>query len=43
MKKCKLVLAAIAIITMTGAVNAAGVGYIDYAKVIDNYEYAKSY
>jgi Skp family chaperone for outer membrane proteins len=27
--------------TMTGIANASGVGYIDYAKVIDNFEYAK--
>ena len=26
---------------VTGVVNAGGVGYIDYAKVIDNYDYAK--
>ena len=41
MKKFKLGLVLLAFITMTGIANAAGVGYIDYAKVIDNFEYAK--
>ena len=41
MKKFKLCLVLLAFITMTGIANAAGVGYIDYAKVIDNFEYAK--
>ena len=41
MKKFKLGLVLLAFITMTGVANAAGVGYIDYAKVIDNFEYAK--
>lgn len=41
MKKLKLGLVLTAIIALTGAVNAAGVGYIDYAKVIDNYDFAK--
>ena len=41
MKGIKLGLAALAIVAMTGMVNASGVGYIDYAKVIDNYDYAK--
>ena len=41
MKNFKLGLIAIAVIAMTGMANAAGVGYIDYAKVIDNYEFAK--
>lgn len=41
MKNLKLGLVLMAIVAVTGAVNAAGVGYIDYAKVIDNYEYAK--
>ena len=40
MKKLKSVLVALAIVAMIGAANAA-VGYIDYAKVIDNYDYAK--
>ena len=41
MKGIKLGIAALAIIAMTGIANASGVGYIDYAKVIDNYDYAK--
>lgn len=41
MKGIKLGIAALAIIAVTGIVNASGVGYIDYAKVIDNYDYAK--
>lgn len=41
MKKIKLSLILLAFITMTGIANAGGVGYIDYAKVIDNFEYAK--
>lgn len=41
MKKMKIALVALAIIAMTGAANAAGVGYIDYAKVINNYDFAK--
>lgn len=41
MKGIKLGLAALAIMAVVGAANAAGVGYIDYAKVIDNYDYAK--
>ena len=41
MKGLKLSLVAIAIVAMTGMANAGGVGYIDYAKVIDNYDYAK--
>ena len=41
MKNFKLGLVALAIIAFAGAVNAGGVGYIDYAKVIDNYDYAK--
>ena len=41
MKKIKLSLILLAFVIMTGVANAAGVGYIDYAKVIDNYEYAK--
>ena len=41
MKNLKLGLLALAIVTMTGIANAAGVGYIDYARVIDNYEFAK--
>ena len=41
MNKIKLGIAALAILTMTSVVNASGVGYIDYAAVIDNYDYAK--
>ena len=41
MKGFKLGLIALAIIAATSIVNAGGVGYIDYAKVIDNYDYAK--
>lgn len=41
MKGLKLGIAALAIIAMTGIANAGGVGYLDYAKVIDNYDYAK--
>ena len=41
MKKLKLGLILLAFIAMTGVANAGGVGYIDYLKVIDNYDYAK--
>jgi len=41
MKNFKLGLIAIAIVAATISVNAGGVGYIDYVKVIDNYDYAK--
>lgn len=41
MKQFKLGLVALAILAVTGMANASGVGYIDYAKVIDNYAYAK--
>ena len=41
MKGIKLGLVALAVMAVTVAVNASGVGYIDYAKVIDNYDYAK--
>ena len=41
MKKMKLGLLLLAFIAMTGIANAGGVGYIDYLKVIDNYDYAK--
>ncbi len=41
MKGIKLGLAALAVIAVTGIANAGGVGYIDYARVIDNYDYAK--
>ena len=41
MKNFKLALTALAILAFTSTVNAGGVGYIDYLKVIDNYDYAK--
>lgn len=41
MKRFKLGLVLLAFVTMTGLANAGGVGYIDYTKVIDNYDYAK--
>jgi len=41
MKGIKLGIVALAIMAVTGIANAGGVGYIDYAKVIDNYDYAK--
>lgn len=41
MKRLKLGLLLLSFVAMTGIANAAGVGYIDYAKVIDNYEFAK--
>lgn len=31
----------LALAAFTGIANAGGVGYIDYARVIDNYDYAK--
>ena len=41
MKGIKLGLIALVIFAVTNVVNAGGIGYIDYAKVIDNYDYAK--
>ena len=41
MKKFKLGLLLVAFLAVTGIANAGGVGYIDYTKVIDNYDYAK--
>ena len=41
MKNLKLGLVALAIMAFAGVANAGGVGYIDYAKVIDNYDYEK--
>ncbi len=41
MKRFKLGLILLAFVAMTGVANAGGVGYIDYLKVIDNYDYAK--
>ena len=40
MKNFKLLMVVIAMTAFAGIANAA-VGYIDYAKVIDNYDYAK--
>ena len=41
MKNFKLGLTLAVILVFAGVVNAGGVGYIDYAKVVDNYDYAK--
>lgn len=41
MKNFKLGVLLLAFIAVTGIANAGGVGYIDYLKVIDNYDYAK--
>ena len=41
MKRLKLGLVLLAFVAMTGMAYAGGVGYIDYVKVIDNYDYAK--
>ncbi len=41
MNKIKAGLVLLTFVLMTGIANAGGVGYIDYLKVIDNYEYAK--
>ena len=41
MKNLKLGVITLAIMSLTGIAQAAGVGYIDYARVIDNYDYAK--
>ena len=41
MNKLKVGLVLLAFLAMTGIANAGGVGYIDYLKVIDNYDYAK--
>ena len=41
MKRFKLGLVLLAFVAMTGIANAGGVGYIDYLKVIDNYDNAK--
>ena len=41
MKKMKIGLVLLALVAMTGIANAGGVGYIDYVKVIDNFDYAK--
>ena len=41
MKKLKLSVVALSLLLFAGIANAGGVGYIDYVKVIDNYDYAK--
>ena len=41
MKKFKLGLVLIAFLAMTGASFASGIGYIDYYKVMDNYDFAQ--
>ena len=41
MKNLKFGIVILALAAMTGLANASGIGYIDYATVIDNFEYAK--
>ena len=41
MKGLKIGLTALVMAVFMGIANAGGIGYIDYAKVIDNYDYAK--
>ena len=41
MKNLKLFAVLIAALAVTSPVFAGGIGYIDYVKVIDNYDYAK--
>lgn len=41
MKNLKAIVLLIAMTALCGSVNASGLGYIDYAKVIDNYEFAQ--
>ncbi len=41
MKNLKAMLLILSLIAVTGAANAGGVGYIDYTRVIDNYDYAQ--
>ena len=41
MKNLKTALVAISLLMLTGVSYAGGIGYIDYAKVIDNYEFAQ--
>ena len=41
MKKFKLGIVVLLMAAFTGIANAGGVGYIDYGKVIDNYDYGK--
>ena len=40
MKKFKLGIVVLLMAAFTGIANAAGVGYIDYARVIESYVYA---
>lgn len=41
MKNFKAILLMLSFVAMTGIASAGGVGYIDYVKVIDNYDYAQ--
>ena len=41
MQKVKLAILVLSLFAFAGIANAGGVGYIDYAKIIDNYDYAK--
>ena len=41
MKNFKMAIVAMVMLSFVGIANASGVGYIDYVKVIDNYDYAK--
>ena len=41
MKGIKLGVITLAVLAMTSVVYAGGVGYIDYLKVVDNYDYAQ--
>ena len=41
MKNLKIGLLLLVFAAMTGVANAGGLGFIDYGRVIDNYEYAK--
>lgn len=41
MKNLKIGLVMVAFLSLTGIANAGGVGYIDYSKVIENYDYAQ--
>ena len=41
MKKIRLGLVLLAFLAMTGASFASGVGYVDYYKVMDNYDFAQ--
>ena len=41
MKNLKIAMMLVALVAVTGIANASGVGYLDYAKVIDNFDYAQ--